>query len=97
MVIFFFFFWRINHNVLTKEDLKERNRIAAQKWRKKKNNYMAQLESTNYELRKEAINLNNQAKALKKENEFFEEELHFFQSFMAKIMINSPKEKEENN
>ena len=69
-----------------KKDLKERNRIAAQKWRRKKDKYLSELESANDQLREQALALCGQAQALKVENKLLEDELQFFQSFMSKIM-----------
>lgn len=73
-----------------KVDLKERNRIAAQKWRKKKDHYLGELEAANDELRKKTLELCNKVQALRVENSVLENELLFFQSFMAKIMSSEP-------
>lgn len=73
-----------------KIDLKERNRIAAQKWRKKKDHYLGELETANDELRKKAFDLCNKIQLLRVENSVLENELLFFQSFMAKIMSSEP-------
>ncbi|KAK8895040.1 hypothetical protein M9Y10_023483 [Tritrichomonas musculus] len=74
-----------------KKDLKERNRIAAQKWRKKKDKYLTELESANDVLRQQALSLCGQMQALRVENKLLEDELQFFQSFMSKIMHVAPK------
>ena len=73
-----------------KADLKERNRIAAQKWRQKKDQYLGELEVTNDELRKKALDLCSKAESLRIENNVLENELQFFQSFMSKIMSSGP-------
>ena len=75
---------------IEKKDLKERNRIAAQKWRKKKDKYLTELESANDVLRQQALSLCGQMQSLRVENKLLEDELQFFQSFMSKIM-NAPK------
>lgn len=69
-----------------KSDLKERNRLAAQKWRLKKDHYLGELENTNDELRQQALDLCNQAHTLRIENKVLEEQLQYFQMFMTKIM-----------
>ena len=74
-----------------KKDLKERNRIAAQKWRKKKDKYLTELESANDVLRQQALSLCGQMQSLRVENKLLEDELQFFQSFMSKIMNAGPK------
>ncbi|OHT12298.1 hypothetical protein TRFO_18003 [Tritrichomonas foetus] len=74
-----------------KKDYKERNRIAAQKWRKKKDAYLMNLENENDQLRQEALKLCNQTNSLKIENSFLEKELQFFQMFIATVM-KTPKE-----
>lgn len=74
-----------------KKDLKERNRIAAQKWRKKKDKYLTELESANDVLRQQALSLCGQMQSLRVENKLLEDELQFFQSFMSKIMHAGPK------
>jgi hypothetical protein len=66
--------------------LKERNRVAAQKWREKKDRYLLELEGTNDGLRKQALALNTDLLALKVENRTLEEELAFFQGFMSRMM-----------
>ena len=69
-----------------KGSLKERNRLAAQKWRQKKELYLGDLETTNDQLRQQALELRNVALSLKVQNKILEDELQFFQSFMSKIM-----------
>jgi hypothetical protein len=68
---------------------KERNRIAAQKWRDKKDRYLSDLEVKNDDLRKQAFQLNTQLQLLTVENGLLDNELAFFQSLMAKMMKNS--------
>jgi hypothetical protein len=75
-----------------KADLRARNRVAAKKWRDKKDDSLYDLEAKNDRLRAEALELRRQALALQSENHILEEELTFFQSFMAKIMTVAPKE-----
>ncbi|OHT01190.1 hypothetical protein TRFO_32078 [Tritrichomonas foetus] len=72
------------------EDLKARNRIAAKKWRDKKDEALATLESANDELRKEALQLRNVVLSLKTETQVLENELRYFQSFMSRIMNKTP-------
>jgi len=76
--------------VAEKSDLKERNRIAAQKWRQKKDGYLGELEASNDDLREQVFNLSSQAASLRVENKVLENELMFFQQFMSRIMsVNS--------
>ena len=69
-----------------KDDLKERNRMAAQKWRNKKEAHLYELEDLNDKLRIEVFNLQSKAKQMMAENRVLENELVFFQKFMSKIM-----------
>lgn len=69
-----------------KDDLKERNRMAAQKWRNKKEAHLYELEDLNDKLRIEVFNLQSKAKQMMTENRVLENELAFFQKFMSKIM-----------
>lgn len=73
-----------------RKDLKERNRIAAQKWRQKKDHYLGELEEANDQLRKQALQLSSQIQSLRVENKVLENELLFFQQFMSKVM-STPK------
>ena len=73
----------------SKSDLKERNRIAAQKWRQKKDGYLGELENINDSLREQVFKLQSQTLTLKVENKVLEDELQFFQKFMSKIMSNN--------
>ena len=70
--------------------LKARNRIAAKKWRDRKDDSMHDLEIINDDLREQALELRNQCLALSAENKVLEKELRFFQSFMSKIMNINP-------
>lgn len=67
-------------------DHKARNRIAAKKWREKKDETLYQLEQQNDILRAEALNLRNEALSISTENKVLEDELNYFQTFMTKIM-----------
>lgn len=78
----------------SKEDLKARNRIAAKKWRDKKDERLYELESSNDILRKDALTLRNEVLALQTENQVLEDELRFFQTFMTKIMNGAPRHKQ---
>ena len=78
------------HKKIDKEEKKERNRIAAKKWRDKKDGSLYSLEAVNDNLREQALGLRKQAIALVSENQILENELRFFQSFMTRIM-NAPK------
>jgi hypothetical protein len=69
-----------------KFDIKERNRVAAQKWREKKDQYLLELESSHDVLRKQALELNTELQLLRMENSLLEGELIYFQSFMSKMM-----------
>lgn len=71
-------------------NLRERNRIAAKKWRMKRDKYLEELEQENDELRKQAFVLYKQMQELRIESEFFNEEIQFFQSFMASIIHITP-------
>ena len=73
-----------------KLDHKERNRLAAQKWRAKKDECLSTLEEENDVLRKKVFDLQAQALQLSTENNVLESELLYFQQFMARIM-NTPK------
>ena len=68
------------------KDLRERNRIAAQKWRQKKEVYLGDLEHKNDQLRQQALQLCNTALALKVQNQVLENELQFFQNFLSKAI-----------
>lgn len=74
-----------------KADHKERNRLAAQKWRQKQDGYLGELEDANDELRAQVYQMQHQVLALKVENKVLEGELQFFQQFMAKIMSATPR------
>jgi putative heme degradation protein len=65
---------------------KERNRLAAQKWRQKKDKYLIELENMNDVLRKQALDMVSSVQALKVANELLQNELNFFQRFMCKVM-----------
>jgi len=69
-----------------KEDLRARNRVAAKKWRDKKDEILCELENTNDRLRHEALKLRTEIYSLQTENHVLEEELKFFQTFMTKFM-----------
>jgi hypothetical protein len=73
-----------------KAAMKERNRLAAQKRRVKKDRYLIQLETANDALRKQALDLTSAVQSLKVENRLLQEELLFFQPFMSTVM-NPPK------
>jgi hypothetical protein len=72
-----------------KADIKERNRLAAQTWRRKKDKRITELETANHCLRKQALNTASQLQTLKVENRILEEQLAFFQGVMAKMMGSS--------
>jgi hypothetical protein len=65
---------------------RERSRQAAQKWRKKKEQYLKQLESTNASLRREALHLAEEVQCLERGNKVLITELQFFQSYTSMIM-----------
>ena len=67
-------------------DAKERNRIAAQQWRKRENNRLINLEEINDSLRITSLKLQYQIYTLKAENKILEEELQYFQRFMTKLV-----------
>ena len=79
---------QLSYSIPENADLKERNRIAAQQWRKRKDNYLSELEEKNDSLRKSVLKLQNQIHMLKAENKVLEEDLQFFQNFMHRIMTN---------
>jgi hypothetical protein len=66
--------------------LRERNRVAAKKWRKKKDEHLSELEDENDKLRERAFGLCSAVRKLAVENSVLEAELGFFQDFMRKIM-----------
>lgn len=74
-----------------KLDHKERNRLAAQKWRAKKDQSLSTLEDENDHLRKSVYDLQSQALQLHVENKILESELQYFQQFMSKIMSVAPR------
>lgn len=74
-----------------KLDHKERNRLAAQKWRAKKDQSLSTLEDENDHLRKTVFDLQSQALQLSVENKILESELQYFQQFMSKIMSVAPR------
>ena len=74
-----------------KLDHKERNRIAAQKWRAKKDESLQTLEEENDVLRKKVYDLQAQALCLSTENKILDSELQYFQHFMSRIMSVAPK------
>jgi hypothetical protein len=75
-----------------REDLRARNKIAAKKWRDKKDETLTDLEAKNDRLRVEALGLRRELLTLKAENHVLEDELKFFQAFMTKIMQPPPQE-----
>ena len=80
-----------DHALQQKLDHKERNRIAAQKWRAKKDECLSTLEEENDVLRKKVFDLQAQALQLSTENNVLESELQYFQQFMSRIMFFAPK------
>lgn len=66
-----------------KNIIKERNRIAANEWRKRRNEYLNQLEIENSELKKQLYSMYHEMKKLQCENNFYDEEIQFFQNFIA--------------
>ena len=74
-----------------REEIKARNRIAAKKWRDKKDDSLYTYEALNDNLREEAMRLRNDSLTLLAENRVLENELRFFQTFMTKIMNGAPK------
>jgi hypothetical protein len=79
------------HPPSSKNELRARNRVAAKKWRDKKDETLYNLEARNDQLRLEALRLRGTLNALQTENRVLEEELTFFQSFMTRIMSITPK------
>jgi uncharacterized protein YllA (UPF0747 family) len=69
-----------------KQGVRARNRVAAKKWRSKKDEALYQLEAMNDQLRQEALQLRKAACELQTENQILEDELKFFQSFMSTFM-----------
>jgi hypothetical protein len=68
------------------DDVRARNRVAAKKWRDKKDEALYQLEATNDRLRQEALSLRNAVRRLQAENQILDDELRFYQSFMTSFM-----------
>jgi hypothetical protein len=66
--------------------MRERNRLAAQKWRKKKEGYLTDLEDANDALRQEAFKLANDVHSLRIENGILEEQLNFFHQMMRNMV-----------
>ncbi|OHT00853.1 hypothetical protein TRFO_32369 [Tritrichomonas foetus] len=65
------------------EAIRLKNRIAAKKWREKKNNMLSILEEANDALRCETLRLSRIVLSLCVENRHLEEDISFFQSFMT--------------
>jgi hypothetical protein len=72
--------------------LRARNRVAAKRWRDKKDDELYNLETTNDQLRREALSFRKQLLVLQTENHVLGDELRFFQSFMTNIMNVAPKQ-----
>lgn len=66
---------------------KERNRIAAKKWRSKKDAELRSLEAANDQLRTEALSLLGEMNGLRSQGKVLESELAFFQRYLSKIVI----------
>jgi hypothetical protein len=75
-----------NNQADDKGGLRERNRVAAQKWREKKDHHLTELEAKNDSLRKQAFELNLQLQTLRLESNLLDSELTFFQGVMSKMM-----------
>jgi hypothetical protein len=69
-----------------RRESKERNRLAAKKWRSKKDMYLGEMESTNDDLRRQALGLASQMHKLRVENKVLEDELGFFQKIVSGMM-----------
>ncbi|OHT09759.1 hypothetical protein TRFO_21180 [Tritrichomonas foetus] len=65
---------------------KIKNRLAAKRCREKKDQMLLQLEMSNDILRQEALRLSRQAMTLQIENRYLEDDLKFFQKFMAVLI-----------
>ncbi|KAK8840341.1 hypothetical protein M9Y10_030899 [Tritrichomonas musculus] len=79
----------LQHELIENEkspNLKERNRIAARKWRQKKESYLSSLELDNEVLRQKALKLYQEMQSIKIENGFLGKELQYFQDFMSSIL-----------
>jgi hypothetical protein len=74
-----------------KEGLRARNRLAAKKWRDRKDETLYQLEATNDQLRQEALRLRAESCALQTLNQVLDDELKFFQSFMLNLTSLTPR------
>jgi hypothetical protein len=66
--------------------LRARNKIAAQKLRKKKEGYLQALEDANDALRAEPFRLWSEVRTLTVQNSVLEDELAYFQSLMRRMM-----------
>jgi hypothetical protein len=66
--------------------VRERNRVAAQRWREKKNRFITNLEQDNADLRQRAFQSSVELRRLESTNKILEEELAFFQKVVARIM-----------
>lgn len=67
---------------------KERNKLAAKRWRKKKDLYLKKLDDENFVLRQQVLSMYNKFKQLKCENNFLNDELqYFFRSTIESILI----------
>lgn len=75
-----------NKKVDRNESVKIKNRIAAKKFREKKNAGLIKLEMENDFLVREVLNLSYKVLKIKTENKMLEENINFFQSFLHNIM-----------
>lgn len=63
--------------------LREKNKNAARKWRKAQNEYIEMLDSENEMLRKQLLQMLNDMKKLKIENNILNDQILFFQSIIC--------------
>lgn len=76
--------------------LKERNRVAARKWRSKQNKHLNELENENDELRKNVFDLHCHYLKLQTENKLLDEEISAFQKLLTEL-VRGPEHSTETN
>ena len=72
--------------VVKRKNVKLKNRLAAKRFREKKDILMSHLEEENDFLRKEALRLTKHLMTLHVQNQYLEDDLKFFQSFLSLFM-----------
>jgi hypothetical protein len=64
---------------------REKNRLAARKWRDRKDRYLLELENANDDLRRQVLECSEEIQCLNIANRLLEKELGFFQAVLSRI------------